>query len=278
MRFGKARLAPKTPPAPPAGGAPRRPWVVAAAGGGLAAAAVAAGVVFWPRSTDPRSDPAPAAAPLPPLSSSRFLNTRPGVGYIGDAACADCHNDLCASYHRHPMGRSLDRAADAPPAERYDAPTNPFRAGPFRYQVIRAGDKVIHREWCEDAAGAVVAETRAEVAYAVGSGTQGRSYLLGRDGFLFESPITWYVAKGGWGLSPGYEGVNAHSTRPIGPRCVFCHAGESRPVPDTMNEYARPPFGQLAIGCERCHGPGALHVAARAAAVAPAGAVDDTIV
>jgi hypothetical protein len=162
--------------------------------------------------------------------------------------------------------------------ERFDSGAdNPFQHGPFHFQVLRDGPRLIHREWCQDAAGKVVAEQQEEVAYAVGSGTQARSYFVRRDGFLFESPITWYARKSAWHLSPSYEVKPFHFQRRIEPRCLYCHAQETHPIRDTVNHYAEPPFGQLAIGCERCHGPGERHVAARRQGP-PEGDVDDTIV
>src|SRR5262249_5021826 len=46
-----------------------------------------------------------------------FRNVRPEVNYVGDDACAECHKDLAAKYHEHPMGRSLAPVADAVPKE-----------------------------------------------------------------------------------------------------------------------------------------------------------------
>jgi Flp pilus assembly protein TadD len=252
------------PPSPAASAAPgrgRRPnyWLLAGAAVVLAATGLA--VFNWSRPTPSVSPPAPevavAPAALAPLSPSPYHNTRPGVGYVGDARCLHCHADY-AGYHDHPMGRSLFRAEDAPALERY-APGEAFRSGPYRFEATREGGKPVHREWCEDAAGKVVAEVRTEVAYAVGSGSQGRTFLYRRGDFLFESPMTWYSQKGTWDLSPGYESRPVHFTRRIDARCLFCHSHEVRPVENTVNRYADPPFGQLAIGCERCHGPGALH-------------------
>jgi Flp pilus assembly protein TadD len=245
-------------------------------------AAAAAAVVFWSRTPPPDAptvpDPPTASrAPLPTLTASPFRNTKPDVAYVGDDRCLSCHIDY-ASYHDHPMGRSLFRTERAPPPDQFDKQAgNRFRAGPFHFEVLQQGGKQVHREWCEDARGTVVAEQRVEVAYAVGSGAQGRSYLHERDGFLFESPITWYAQRAGWHLSPGYDANPMHFTRRIDARCLFCHANEAHPVEHTVNRYREPPFGQLAIGCERCHGPGALHASSTRPAPAP-GAVDDTIV
>ena len=48
--------------------------------------------------------------------------------------------------------------------------------------------------------------------------------------------------------------------RPIQPECLFCHTNQLRPVAGTLNRYEPPIFEGHAIGCERCHGPGELHV------------------
>jgi Flp pilus assembly protein TadD len=43
---------------------------------------------------------------------------------------------------------------------------------------------------------------------------------------------------------------------------MFCHADVVTPIENTLNRYTQPLFErQSAIGCERCHGPGELHVA-----------------
>ena len=103
-------------------------------------------------------------------------------------------------------------------------------------------------------------ESRPKVTYEVGSGHRGRSYLIERDGRLFQSPISWYSQQGRWDLSPDSLVKNNHFERAIDSSCVFCHANRFDPVVGTINRYKSPTFQGLAIGCERCHGPGALHV------------------
>ena len=39
---------------------------------------------------------------------SPYRNSRPDVGYVGEATCSRCHAEIAESYRRHPMGRSLD--------------------------------------------------------------------------------------------------------------------------------------------------------------------------
>ena len=45
-------------------------------------------------------------------AGSPFKNARPGVAYVGDAACARCHREIAEAYRSHPMGRSLAPVAD----------------------------------------------------------------------------------------------------------------------------------------------------------------------
>lgn len=207
-----------------------------------------------------------------------YRNVRPDVKYVGDKACAGCHVEHDQSYHKHPMGRSYAPVLSATPIERYDsAAFNPFDWGEFRYRVEKQGTVVRHVETVTDKAGAVRGETAANVAFAVGSGRNGRAYLIDRDGYLFASPLTWYPQSSRWDLSPGYQKQNVHFGRPITPDCLFCHANSADPVAHTTNQYRHATAHASAIGCERCHGPGELHVAARQAGKAD-GSLDDTIV
>jgi len=269
-----------TPP-PTTSRQPKRLWLIA--GGVALIIGIAVAILNWSRSIPLPSQPAPDTpspavadpASVPELTTSPFHNTRPGVAYIGDQKCLDCHTDY-KSYHDHPMGRSLFKSSESPPLERFDQPVA-FQSGPFHFQAFRRGEKQIHREWCADASGKVIAELQVEMAYTIGSGVQGRTYLYERDGFFFESPITWYTQKAKWDLSPGYDANPVHFTRRIDARCLFCHSHEVRPIEHTTNRYQQPPFGQLAIGCERCHGPGSLHAAESRLAMPP-GEIDYTIV
>ena len=115
------------------------------------------------------------------------------------------------------------------------------------------------------------ARDQRQLSYYIGSGVAGRSFAYARDGFLFEAPITWYAQTGSWDVSPGYGSDSASRwSRPIEPSCLFCHASQVRWREGTQNAYGDPAFGQNGIGCERCHGPGSLHVEGKAKMVNPA--------
>lgn len=209
------------------------------------------GPVAGPPETDPRLDPA-----VP------YLNVRPDVRYVGDGACSSCHPLECDSYHRHPMGRSLAAVAGPRAGEHLgpDGQTS-FQAGGLTYFARRQDGRLIHGLRGSGAAAGVVQEE--PVGYVLGSGTRGSSYLLERDGQVFQSPISWYPQKGIWDLSPGYRERNEQFDRPVSPGCLFCHCSAAEPVENTVNSYRPPIFRGEAIGCERCHGPGERHVTAR---------------
>jgi hypothetical protein len=169
--------------------------------------------------------------------------------------------------------------AAAPPLEHYErAAHNPFEESGFRYQAEQRGQKIFHRETRLGPDQKPVTAIEVQIAYAIGSGTRARSYLHEREGYLFQSPISWYTEEGVWGLAPGYTpDNNLHFERPILPACLDCHSNRVEPVPLTINHYRLPLFRGYTIGCERCHGPGQLHVQLRERGTAVSG-VDYSIV
>jgi Flp pilus assembly protein TadD len=193
-----------------------------------------------------------------------LLNVRPNVHYVGDEVCASCHADKAETYRRHPMGRSLAPIAQVAANQQYDRKSgNPFDAFGFQLRIERHGDQVVHEELQRDASGKVISQITAPIQFAVGSGTHAYSYLIQRDGVLYQSPITWFSQKKTWDLSPGFAGHYYRFERPIMPGCLFCHCNHAEPARDSLNGYQQPIFQGYSIGCERCHGPGQLHVQLR---------------
>jgi hypothetical protein len=243
----------------------------------LAIAALVAAWIWWPRSEEPQ--PPVSASDDPRVNyTGPFLNVRPEVKYVGDAVCAECHADLAAVYAKHPMAQAMAVVSQATEIEKFDAAArNPFSAGDLIYEVRRQGTRVFHRERAGKSE-APTASIQEEIHYAMGSGAKARSYIVNRDGYLFQSPVTWFVAGQRWDLSPSYEIRNRHFTRTVNPGCLFCHCNFADSVPGTANRYREPIFHGLGIGCERCHGPGELHAVARGREKLPDGAADYTIV
>jgi len=188
-----------------------------------------------------------------------FLNVNPSVQYVPDERCAECHADKARSFAEHPMGRSLLAVSQAelPPIGSLE--NNPFEALGSRFVIERDHDTLSHHRIRLSPDGRPAVQMDSDVRFVIGSGTRGYSYLTVRDGYLFETPISWYSQKKIWDLSPGFD-VKVLTGRAIIPDCLYCHANRSLPIEGTTNRYQEPIFEGHAIGCQRCHGPGQLHV------------------
>jgi len=228
---------------------------------------------------DKKTAKEPPVDPLLPISPvSR--PAAPVEGYVGSAACAKCHEDLCKSFAQHPMGRSSALTPGPADLEDFSAEKATFTtADGTRYAVEKVGDQVVHHEIGTNPQGQTLYDKAVPVSLAIGSGTRGKTYAANHDGILLQSPISWYSGKGGYfELSPGYEnpGSNQHFSRRIIEECIVCHVGRMEFDPDSPDKLKAPFFHEIAIGCERCHGPGEKHVALQQAGKTPS--PDPTIV
>lgn len=106
-----------------------------------------------------------------------------------------------------------------------------------------------------------------QIDYVVGSGNHARAYLhRTQQGRLVELPINWYVEKtGSWNMSPGFDQPDQPDMHgAVNSECIFCHTAyplaDDRKTQD--DEEVFPATLPEGIDCQRCHGPGAAHIAA----------------
>lgn len=212
-------------------------------------------------------------------TSGEYLNARAGVAYVGDEACRECHEPQYNEFKKTGMGRSLSIPGPGNWAEFTKRVTLLSKKLDRNYTVSVNGGKMYHTESKTDAKGKLEYSEKHVVAFTVGSGDLGRSYLVLKGDALFVSPISYYSGIRGWDLSPGYEaGQFRGFTRPAWNLCLSCHSGQPRPILGTRNRYQDPPFRFLAVGCERCHGAGELHVRERRENAPLRGPIDFSIV
>jgi tetratricopeptide (TPR) repeat protein len=169
--------------------------------------------------------------------------------------CASCHPAQAEGFARTGMGRSLGRPTGHPNG----------RVGHLvsrsTIDISTRDGRLLHRLERE---GLVATQN---IDFFIGSGNEGRSYMISVAGRLFQSPASYYTARRSWDLSPGYEHEQeVDFDRPITPECLFCHSGSYRAVPFTLNTYEAPAFEAEAITCERCHGDPGSHLARPSAA------------
>ncbi|MFL5242291.1 MAG: multiheme c-type cytochrome [Gemmataceae bacterium] len=222
---------------------------------------------FWIRSDSSSGNP--------PRDSIVYRNIAPDVNYVGDKACAECHAEHARNYRRHPMGQSLTYIS-ALADEILQASTS-FEAAGRNFEVQQRDNRIFHKAQALGPDGKVIAESEVEIAVAIGAGRRGYSFVVNRNGWLTQSPISWYSDRQAWDLSPHLGKSIDQLYRPIQVQCLFCHANRVDVAPDSGNRYSTAVNEVEPIGCERCHGPGALHVQRRAVPEASA-EPDDTIV
>ena len=178
---------------------------------------------------------------------------------VGDDTCISCHRDKASfqatAHHltsRLPGASTIDgsfrRGENVlPTANRYLS---------FRMDATDSG-------FYETAVSGLPPDTTTasrRLAFVVGSGRKGQSYLWHDGDRLYQLPVSYWRGLG-WITSPGYRDGALELNRAIPPRCLECHSSgfESVSDPAMVNRYclSNPMLG---ISCETCHTAGREHV------------------
>lgn len=192
--------------------------------------------------------------------SLQYLTFSDSAKYVGINTCKSCHQDIYNSYIKTGMGKSFDLAtkeksvADYSHSSLYDKPSN------LHYKAYWQSDSLFFKE-CRIEGKDTLFQRIEQVNYIVGSGQHTNSHLQVVNGYMNQMPMTFYSQKNKWDLPPGFEnGHNTRFTRKIGLECMSCHNAYPDFVLGSENKFRSVPQG---INCERCHGPGSIHVAQR---------------
>lgn len=189
-------------------------------------------------------------------------SSAPGSEYAGSVACAQCHQEIYKQFSKTSMGRSISPVTPSV-LETIHAPTSvQDKNSNANIEVEVRGGKLFQTQYEKGADGREIYRDSHQLEWIIGAGENGFGGLLKQDDYLFQAPLSFYSKTQKWGLSPGYEFGNYGFNRPILPGCIFCHSGRPNAVPEGNGRFASPPFAELAIGCENCHGPGLSHVVA----------------
>ena len=185
-------------------------------------------------------------------------------GFIDSKVCAQCHAAIWETYRRTGMARSFYRPSASNPTEDY-AKVYFHQASGTYYAMVERDGRLVQRQYQLDFDGKQTNISETQVDFIVGSGNHSRTYLhRTAKNTLIELPLAWYSERGGYfAMNPGYDRPDHQGRRRlIGYDCMFCHNAYPE-IPADADRRADPVFSSVpeGIDCQRCHGPGAKHVA-----------------
>ncbi|MFO0322785.1 MAG: tetratricopeptide repeat protein [Bacteroidota bacterium] len=192
----------------------------------------------------------------PPL----YLNHADSAKYVGINTCKLCHQDIYNTFIKTGMGKSFDVATKQKSSGNFESSIIHDNIGDFSYKAFWLHDSLQILEYRLQKKDTIY-KRQETVNYIIGSGQHTNSHIQSINGYLNQMPMTYYVQKQKWDLPPGFEnGHNSRFSRKIGLECMSCHNNYPEFVLGSENKFTKVPEG---INCERCHGPGSIHVAER---------------
>jgi hypothetical protein len=182
--------------------------------------------------------------------------------HVGSLACAECHKQIYNKYSQTGMGRSMSLVTpEILKAQPTSGSIEDKNTG-LHFDVYARDGQLFQSEYELDSNGKEIFRDTRAVKWIIGAGENGLGGLVQQGDYVFQAPLSFYSKAQRWELSPGYELGNSGFNRPILPGCISCHSGRPNALPEGNGHFANPPFSELAIGCENCHGPGLAHVVA----------------
>jgi len=194
----------------------------------------------------------------PSSSQGIAVKPTPGVNYVGQQVCAQCHSSKAKTQQATAMAKALQSVGDCEILR--TRPRLTFRSGLYSYEVVRDGNRSIYK--VTDGTTAI----SEPLLWCFGRGGAGQTYLFEHNGIFYQSRVSFYNDTQGLGVTLGA----AHAV----PNSIDEAAGDALSSSGTRDCFACHSTGavrdrqlkldQMIVGvsCEACHGPGERHVAA----------------
>lgn len=194
-----------------------------------------------------------------------YLNHNDTVKYVGINSCKNCHYDIYKTFIETGMGQSFNIASKQKSVANFKSHQVVYdKFNDMHYYPFWKNDSMYIMEYRLDKKDTTYKRIE-RVDYIVGSGQHTNSHMMNSNGYIYQMPLTWYAQKKQWDLPPGFEnGQNSRFNRAIGIECMSCHNAMPQFDTTSNNKFITIPRG---IDCERCHGPGELHVKEKSAGV-----------
>lgn len=214
----------------------------------LLAGAIGAAYLPWSEFSEGPSAQTPQFTPNSPVTRAR---------YVGNAACAECHQSKSRAHAASSMAQALFPTADCQILQAN--PQLKFRNGVWRYEIKREGNRSLYTV----SDGTNTFST--PILWCFGRGHSGQTYVIQRDGIYYETRVSFFPAFKALDFTPGAprnvsvslgDAIGQRLSQPDALSCFGCHGTVAPGAARFQIENFTP-----GIGCETCHGPGEKHVA-----------------
>ncbi len=195
-----------------------------------------------------------------PVENS-YLNHNDTARYVGISQCKLCHQAIYNSFIQTGMGKSFEHASKQKSSAKFSEHSVIYdKFKDFYYHPFWKNDSLMIMEFRTKGNDTIYKHVE-KVDFIIGSGQHTNSHIMNTNGYLHQMPMTYYTQKGEWDFPPGFEeGSNTRFSRKIGLECMSCHNSLPGFTEGSENKFNSLPEG---VSCERCHGPGSIHVQQR---------------
>ena len=186
-----------------------------------------------------------------------YQNLQDSVAYMGMETCRSCHNNIHQTFIETGMGQSFDHATQQKTAATYGKHAVVYDENSDFYYQPFFKDSILYVKEYRLQGKDTIHQRIEKISYIVGSGHHTNSHIIDENGYIFQAPITFYTQEEKWDMAPGFEKDNLRFSRFLTTECITCHNHYPEFTEGSLNKFTSMPSG---IECERCHGPGEIHV------------------
>lgn len=179
--------------------------------------------------------------------------------FAGSEICSSCHKEVSNNYFHSAHFYTSQPASLKTIKGSFKRGENSFAYDENRVVKLEKRDSGLYEVYYYKGAEHV---TR-KFDIVVGSGIKGQTYLSWVGNQLIELPVSYFTQVHQWANSPGYPLYPTLFNRPATTRCLECHGTFATTLTPPMQEPEKFDSTKmiLNVGCEKCHGPAAQHVA-----------------
>ena len=179
--------------------------------------------------------------------------------FAGSQTCSNCHKEITNDYFHSAHFLTSQQASASSIKGSFKKGQNSFKYDVGKIVSLEKRNDSFYQVYYHN--GKEIVSRRFDIV--IGSGINGQTYLSWIGDHLIELPVSYFSQVGQWANSPGYPLAPIIFNRPVTARCMECHSTYAETIhydPDVPPEFDSTKM-ILTVGCEKCHGPAAKHVA-----------------